>query len=463
MSRAASRFNSCQQFLYCCALVGVCLALLLILGSDAPMAQPLYGDGFDGEHTVAGVEHLSREMNYLHLTVPWGTTLDTRGYTVRVKGILLNEGTITDLFSGGTGGIGGSGGNGGTVDSGGGGDNGQQGGFGQVGAGQGGVGGGGGGGGGGAEDYVGLNNGTGGDGGSGGDGGKGGGVVRIFARQITNNGIIHANGFSGYTGNGGQDGITEHYWLPFNNFDMTGGAGGGGAGGSGGDGGSIVIVYEALIAPGTISAQGGAPGAGAQGGCTIRQDHPASLTSTEYLGGPGGGPATNRGGDGRNGDTDQDQPVCATDGYPGLNGNDGTVTLTQSWKCYVDSDGDGFGDPSDTGIDVIQVCGGGMASNNIDNCPLRMNPTQADANSDGVGDACCCIGVNGNVNGSVAEVPDISDLSLLISYLTVSPLPMLPCPAEANVNGAGGTDISDLSLLIAYLTMMPRPDLPNCL
>lgn len=74
----------------------------------------------------------------------------------------------------------------------------------------------------------------------------------------------------------------------------------------------------------------------------------------------------------------------------------------------------------------------------------------------------CCSGATGNVNGSVAETPDLSDLSLLISYLTVSPRPVLPCIPEANVNAADAIDLSDLSLLIGYLTTVPRPTLPNC-
>ena len=74
----------------------------------------------------------------------------------------------------------------------------------------------------------------------------------------------------------------------------------------------------------------------------------------------------------------------------------------------------------------------------------------------------CCIGATGNVNKSVAETPDLSDLSLLISYLTVSPRPTLLCSQEANVNNVGAIDLSDLSFLIAYLTQSPRPTLPNC-
>lgn len=76
----------------------------------------------------------------------------------------------------------------------------------------------------------------------------------------------------------------------------------------------------------------------------------------------------------------------------------------------------------------------------------------------------CCIGTTGNVNKSVAETPDLSDLSLLISYLTQTPKPVLPCVEEANVNGspAVNPDLSDLSLLIAFLTTTPKPVLPNC-
>ncbi len=74
----------------------------------------------------------------------------------------------------------------------------------------------------------------------------------------------------------------------------------------------------------------------------------------------------------------------------------------------------------------------------------------------------CCIGSTGNVNKSLSETPDLSDLSLLISYLTVTPRPPLPCNDEANVNATGAIDLSDLSLLIAYLTTVPRPLLPLC-
>lgn len=74
--------------------------------------------------------------------------------------------------------------------------------------------------------------------------------------------------------------------------------------------------------------------------------------------------------------------------------------------------------------------------------------------------ASCCVGVRGNVNG--VGIIDVSDLSLLVAYLTISPPPSLPCLAAANVNATGIVDVSDLSLLVAYLTVSPAPTLPAC-
>jgi len=97
---------------------------------------------------------------------------------------------------------------------------------------------------------------------------------------------------------------------------------------------------------------------------------------------------------------------------------------------FTDRDGDGVVDLSD-------------------NCVAVPNPTQLDANSDGVGDACCCVGVRGNVN--YTGIVDLSDLSALVSYLTGGGY-VLPCPNEANVNATGIVDLGDLSALVSYLT-----------
>lgn len=76
----------------------------------------------------------------------------------------------------------------------------------------------------------------------------------------------------------------------------------------------------------------------------------------------------------------------------------------------------------------------------------------------------CCVGTTGNVD--MVGIIDISDLSLLVAYLTVPApgKPSLPCYEEANLNVEGIIDLSDLSLLILYITI-PAPDkpvLPSC-
>ncbi len=141
--------------------------------------------------------------------------------------------------------------------------------------------------------------------------------------------------------------------------------------------------------------------------------------------------------------------ISSTD-FPVLNpydnsANGGVDAFVAKLSADVDTDEDGVPDA-------------------FDNCPLVSNPGQEDTNQNGVGDACdvCCVGSTGNVDITGTETPDLSDLSLLIAYLTLTPRPVLPCPTEANVNATGGIDLSDLSLIINFLTQTPRPALPNC-
>ena len=111
---------------------------------------------------------------------------------------------------------------------------------------------------------------------------------------------------------------------------------------------------------------------------------------------------------------------------------------------------------------TVSETGGDADSDGVpdgsDNCSARYNPDQADSDNDGVGDACCCAGVRGNVNYS--GIVDLSDLSALVSYLTGGGY-ALPCPDEANVNAVGIVDLSDLSALVSYLTGGGYT-LPNC-
>jgi hypothetical protein len=61
----------------------------------------------------------------------------------------------------------------------------------------------------------------------------------------------------------------------------------------------------------------------------------------------------------------------------------------------------------------------------------------------------CCAGMRGNVN-MVGGV-DLSDLSMLVGYLTGPPI-ALPCAQAANLDGSGTVDLTDLSALVNYLT-----------
>ena len=76
------------------------------------------------------------------------------------------------------------------------------------------------------------------------------------------------------------------------------------------------------------------------------------------------------------------------------NDTDSRINPTTVW--YVDSDGDGFGLSDSTIISCTQPVG--FALDSPDNCPDSPNPSQADANGDGIGDACCCIGFRGDIN-----------------------------------------------------------------
>jgi hypothetical protein len=113
-----------------------------------------------------------------------------------------------------------------------------------------------------------------------------------------------------------------------------------------------------------------------------------------------------------------------------------------------------------TAVAVVRPADG-TAANGLDS--LKKEIDKATRWIQGVVPFCyCCIGTTGNLNASASETPDISDLSLLIAYLTVNPQPTLPRYDEANIDAIGGIDLSDLSLLIAYLTVTPPPTLPDC-
>ena len=92
-----------------------------------------------------------------------------------------------------------------------------------------------------------------------------------------------------------------------------------------------------------------------------------------------------------------------------------------------------------------------------DNCMTVYNPNQENSNADKIGDACCCVGIRGNVDASLENMPekngiDISDLVMLVSLMFDNQSNIvLACPAEADFNADSLVDISDLVLLVSYI------------
>jgi hypothetical protein len=114
-----------------------------------------------------------------------------------------------------------------------------------------------------------------------------------------------------------------------------------------------------------------------------------------------------------------------------------------------------------------------------DNCPAVYNPDQADGNSDGIGDACCCQRRVGDANGQ-GDYPDevtLGDIMLMVDVLFISnDCTKLACPDEADVNQSGGANppqascldyvsLGDIMTLVDFL-FITGPEtavLPDCL
>ena len=75
----------------------------------------------------------------------------------------------------------------------------------------------------------------------------------------------------------------------------------------------------------------------------------------------------------------------------------------------------------------------------------------------------CCVGTRGNVDNSLDQSVDISDLTALIDYLYISLAP-LACNKESNLDASVDEviDISDLTALIDKLYINPSSVFPTC-
>ena len=116
----------------------------------------------------------------------------------------------------------------------------------------------------------------------------------------------------------------------------------------------------------------------------------------------------------------------------------------------LDSDNDGVPDGCDVcpGFDDLQDGDGDGVPDGCDNCPANFNPSQADLDNDGVGDACCCNGIRGDLNGDGTEA-DVLDLVFLVDFIFRGSGNPGGCPDESDVNADGSpADILDLTFLV---------------
>lgn len=94
MNGAYSTTPAQLQYLLGKGVTSTKLNLLTKSSNAKTLGTEIFGDGSDGDVTIAGTVTLTRDMYYRNLTIPAGTTLDPAGYSVYVQGVVSGSGTI---------------------------------------------------------------------------------------------------------------------------------------------------------------------------------------------------------------------------------------------------------------------------------------------------------------------------------------------------------------------------------
>jgi len=216
----------------------------------------------------------------------------------------------------------------------------------------------------------------GGSGGNGGSGNCGGGIILVYANQISGSGGITANGGMG-GGGGGGGGNGEQNGL------VHAGGGGGGAGACGAAGGSVVIKYNSGQGYISISATGGSGGGGGGGG--------GSGDDVDQGAGGGGGAGANGGGGGAG---------RSTNGVGANGGNGGNAGQDI---------GNGYGGSAGGG-------GGGYGSSAAANTGgAKLGGENPGANASGLNGGTGGAGCNGGGGGGAQGATGASGYSCIVS------------------------------------------------